>query len=200
MTLKELKKDIAGVFKPPVKKYYFGKLLHGAPYFFPINFNKNIISFRKIIKKTEEELNELQFHHMRKSEYYQYKNLPMVRRSKDWIFKLFGNYYWLEIGFPISIYYHGLGWKDKFESPRHEWNPAFYIFFFRWQFCIWWVAPPLEKPIKGYRDNDTYYEMILWYSRYCDKDIEKARSTWSWVDGVTKKSTWIDEYLIKHWK
>ena len=113
----------------------------------------------------------------------------MVRRAKDWIFKLFGNHYWLQIGWPISICRNELGWKDKFNSPRFEWTPAFYIFFFKWQFVIHWTAPD--------GDNDRYYEMILQYLKYHNKDIIATEKDWGWVDSTTKKSTWNKDYLVK---
>ena len=55
MKLSQLIKETKGVFKPPVKKYYLGKLVYGTPYFWPINFNSTIISFRKLEEKTQEE-------------------------------------------------------------------------------------------------------------------------------------------------
>lgn len=190
MTPKELNKEIKGVFVPPKKRYYIGKIVHGTPYFYPMNFNGNILSVRKLKLKTQEELEAYynQYPHLRKRGEHRFKNLPMVRRSKDWIFKLFENHYWVQIGWPIIIYSNELGWKDKFNSPRFEWPPAFYIFFFKWQFCIWWTAPD--------GDNDKYYEMILQYLHYQDKDIKKAEKNWGWVNMDTKESTWNKDYLL----
>lgn len=175
-----------GVFKSPVKRYYLGTIQHGTPYFYPRNFNPNIISFRKLIETPQEELDKLPNDFQRKGK--KYKNLPMIRRSKSWIFKLFNNTYWLEIGFPIYIYWYGLGWKDKWETPRHEWNPSFQVYFFHWQFCMWWVAPT--------EDNDLYWEMILWWSEYCGKNIKVAEDSWGWTDGETKLSTWDNNNLL----
>jgi hypothetical protein len=88
--------------------------------------------------------------------------------------------YDMSYGFPIIITRHGLGWKDKFNSPRFEWCPAFYIFFFKWQLVIRWTSHN--------NDDDRYYEMILWYLNYSNKDIKVAEETWEWQsDG---KSTW----------
>ena len=182
----KLLKEIKGVFIAPFKKYYLGKLSHGAPYFWPRNFSNTIIKMRKLVETSQDDLDKLQNDWLRKSK--RFKNLPMVRRSKDWIFKLFNNYYWLQIGWPICVYWHGLGWKDKYNSPRYECSPSFYIFFFNWQFCIFWNAP------NG--DNDKYYEMILWWLKYSNKDISKAKETWGWTDFNTKQSTWNDDYLI----
>ena len=55
----------------------------------------------------------------------------MVRRGKNKIFRLFNNYYFIEVGWPMSIKLQDLGWKDKYGSPRFEWTPV----------CVWWVAP-----------------------------------------------------------
>lgn len=181
--------DFKGVFVPPVKKYYLGKLTYGTPYFWPRSFNKNIISVRRLIPKTQEELDKhiLDYPHYYKRE--KFKNMPMVRRAKDWIVPIFGNHYWIQIGWPWSIKKNELGWKDKYDSPRFEWAPAFYIFFFHWQFVIHWHAPD--------GDDDRYWEMILWWKNYSDKSLHKARITWPWRDGETKRSTWNNDYLIK---
>jgi hypothetical protein len=148
--------------KKPINKYYFGKIVHGCPYFMPMNFNRNIISIRK-------------------------NSIPMVRRSKEWLFNLFGNQYWIQIGWPIKITWHGLGWKDKYDTPRFEFAPGFYIFFFHWQLCIWEVSPISR--------TDKYYEQKLWLEKYSNNNYNKAKETWPWVDGQTKESTWDDKFF-----
>jgi hypothetical protein len=188
MTIKQLKQEIKGVFKPPIKKYYLGKLHYGTPYFWPLNFNKNILHIRKLIERSAQELLEYAEKYPYVRNVPLFKNLPMVQRSKHWIVKIFDTYYYIEIGWPIRVYSNGLGWKDKFNSPRFEWCPAFYIFFFHWQFVIHWNAPD--------GDNDKYYEMILKYLHYSDKDIKKTEEEWGWINTDTKQSTWNKNYLI----
>ena len=42
----------------------------------------------------------------------------------------------------LSINFDALGWKDKYNSPRHEWDPMINIVFFRTWHLIWifnWV-------------------------------------------------------------
>jgi hypothetical protein len=182
-------KDFKGVFVPPVKRYYFGKIVYGTPYFWPIGFNKNIISIRKLIPKTQAELEKeiLDYPHYYKRE--KFKNIPMVRRAKDWIVPIFGNHYWIQIGWPWCIKRNELGWKDKYDSPRFEWAPDFYIFFFHWQFVIRWHAPD--------GDDDRYWEMILWWKHYANRNLHKARMTWPWRDMKTERSTWNPSYIIK---
>jgi hypothetical protein len=155
----KLDKKMWDVFVHPKKIYYLGKLIYGTPYFYPWNFNSTILTVRK--------------------------NRPKFLRCK--YFKLFG--YEISYGWPIYIYWHGLGWKDKFNSPRFEWNPSFYVFIFRWQFVIKWCAPD--------GDNDKYFEMILWYHDYCNDNIVQAEKTWPWVADIkNNKSTWNKNYLI----
>jgi hypothetical protein len=124
MKTKWLLKKIKGVFIPPKKRYYFGRIQHGAPWYMPKKFITNV----------------------------------------------------------------ELGWKDKYFTPRLEWVPSFHIKFLGLQFCVWWVSPDKE--------DDLYYEMIIWYLYYSDRDIKKAKETWDWIDSTTKKSTWNDDYLI----
>lgn len=196
MKIKELLKEIKNVFRPPIKKFYVGKIKHYTPYFLPWNFHSTIISIRKLKLRTDEESqNELK-KWIRPSEYQitkaKFSNTPMVQRNKHWIWKIFGNYYWFELGWPIIISTTELGWKYKFDSVRFEWSPRFQIYFFKWQFCIFWKAPD---------GNDAkYYEMILHWIHTPNKDIDVARDTWNWVDYKTKKSTWNDDYLEWYYK
>lgn len=194
----KIKKDIKGVFKPLKKQYYLGKIAHGTPYFYPWNFHSTIVSFRKLKLRTENDRKEYlnKWHSSSKYDipYSKFSNLPMVRRTKDKIIKLFNNYYLVQIGWPVYITWFDLGWKDKYDSPRYEWSPGFQIYFFKWQFCIVWNS--IEFKNEKYPNTDLYYEMILWYLYYSDKDIKKAKDTWPWTDGTTKKSTWNDDYLL----
>lgn len=185
----KLFKETKGVFKAPKKRYYIGKIVHGAPYFYPIGFVSTILKFRLLKLRDNDDMEKMvKDRPWIKKKDIMFSNMPMARRSKDWIFNIFNNWYWLQLGWPIYIYWHGLGWKDKFDSPRFEWTPAFYIFFFNYQFCTHWCSPD--------GDNDKYYEMILWWKNYSNKDIVKAKKTWGWVDFQTKKSTWNDNFLI----
>jgi len=93
--------------------------------------------------------------------------------------KMFGHQYF--IGTPIIFKCLHLGWKDKYGTPRHEWNPALYLYFFKFQICVWFGC-------------EDYWEQILWFCNYCDCDIEKTISTWGWRD-MQGKSTWNNIYL-----
>lgn len=205
MKTKDLIKDIKGVFLLPVKKYYIGKIKYHTPYFEPMGFHSSIISFRRLKRLSEERLEE-----NRKRGYIptigvgwakeKYSNMPIVRRSKNFIVKIFGNEYYVRVGKPWAVVNNELGWKDKFNSPRYEWEPSFQVWFFKWQFCIHWIAPEIEGESSGY--PDLYFEMILWYLKYykeygSDKpDITLAEKGWGWINGETKESTWNKNYEI----
>jgi hypothetical protein len=162
-------------FKPLKRKIYLGKIKYYTPYFYPTNFSDTIIKIRKLELLPQEGIEK------------KFKNLPMVRRSKDWILKVFNTWFWVQIGYPISIRKMELGWKSKYDTPRFEYAPLFMIFFLKWQFVISYNVPSGKTSI--------YWEMYLWWKYYSDEDIEKAKNTWGWTDGITKKTTWDNNCL-----
>lgn len=186
-----MRKEIKGVFKPPIKKWYFGKVQFGTPYMYPWNYEPYFISCR-ILKETTQEYRDdylKRFPHLRDSNTrYKFTNYPMVTRNKHWIIKMFGKYIYVSIGYPIVVHKTDLGWKTKWDSVRFEWSPSFSIFFFGLQYIHWWNSPD--------GNNDKYYEMILHWLHYSNKDIKKAEETWGWIDTKTKQSTWNKDYLI----
>ena len=188
MKTKKLLREIKGVFEPPKKEYYLGKLRYGIPYFYPKNHNSTIISFRILKRRPLEEYNKIieKFPWRKKEELY--SNLPMVRKNRDWIIKIFNKEILVSIGFPIVVKNIELGWKEKYGVPRFEWSPMFQLYFFKWQFCILYNAPE--------RHTSLYYEMILWWMYFNDKDLAEAERTWDWSDSNTKKSTWNKEFLV----
>jgi hypothetical protein len=113
MKIRELLKRTKKDFRPPKKRYYFGRIQFGTPYMHPRSFVSTIL---KIVKL---------------------ENKPRYNRNKN--FDLLG--YNISIGTPVFIYNGELGWKDKFNSPRLEWSPCFILYLFKWQFCIFWSAP-----------------------------------------------------------
>lgn len=173
MTGKEFNKKIKGVFKPLKRRFYFGKHKFYTPYFTPWGFNENIITVRKL-----------------KGEY---KNKPMVRRIKNWTLS-----YYISIGWPVAFKTVSIGFKDKWNTPRYEWAPSFQIWFFKWQFVMWWGGP-----IKDKFEIANYFEQSLWYLFYCEEygsdkpDIKLAKENWPWQNRE-KNSTWCDDYLIKN--
>lgn len=152
MGIREIRKQLSGVFKLPKRRYYLGRVAHGAPYFYPRNYVGSVAAID----------------------------------AKYPTFAIFGIP--IRIGFPVVVKSYGLGYKDKFDTPRLEWVPTFHIFFFGLQFSIFHTAP--------IGSNEGYYEQALWYLKYCDRDIAKAKDTWGWTDLNSGRSTWNDIYLL----
>lgn len=162
---------------PPKRISYVGRIKYGTPYFDPIGFEPKIFRLRRL--KVSPDTGK-------------YTNLPMVRRNKHWVFKLFGVPWFLSVGYPFAVRRIELGWKDKFDTPRHEWSPMLLINFFLWQICIMYISP--------YEDECGYWEQYLWYSRYYScygsdhPDIEKAEKGWPWMSGG--KSSWNKNFVL----
>lgn len=191
--LQALKKIKKSPFKMPKKTYYFGKLQYGTPYFWPIGFCASIFSIRKLKLSTDKNYQaKIKNRGIYVTEAYKkeirFSNLPIARRTTNRIIELFGNSYYIELGSPFAVNNNDLGWKDKYDTPRFEWAPAFQLFFFKWQFCVWLNSPCEDRTV-------LYWEMLLWYLYYADEDIAKAEETWNWIDHNTKNSTWNKNFL-----
>lgn len=183
MSGSEFNKEIKGVFKPLERRYYFGRIKYYTPYFEPVGYSSTILKVRKLIPlstEVKEDYAKRGYGWAKK----EWRNLPLCRRSKDWIV----NSYWVQIGKPWAFKTVHLGWKEKYGSVRYEWSPQFQVWFFGLQFCILWKAPT--------EDVDTYFEMALWYLFFADKDLKKAEDSWGWIGGETKLTTWDKENLI----
>ncbi len=175
-------------FKPLKRKVYIGKIRYYAPYFFPRNYCPTLLSFRKLKMRTPKEMDWEFELHSHASEYeLAFKNFPMVRRNKYVVKRLFGSYWFIEIGCPITLIKTNLGWKDKYNAPRFEWSPTLIFYFLLWQIAF--IYEPQTE------DIDNYWEMYLWWRDYCDKDLKKAEESWEWEDYYTNKTTWCKNNL-----
>lgn len=85
----------------------------------------------------------------------------------------------------IDIRFSSLGWKDKYDSPRHEWNPYIAITFFN----KWWIVFTF-----GYFDydtstrNDATYEAMLDYLFY-DIPLDELVGRHTWEKSTGEKIT-----------
>jgi hypothetical protein len=161
-------------FKRPKYSFYFGNVIHGTPYFYPRNWVSTIISISVSKKTFNGKLDNFK---------------QFSRAWKIWRFKLLGRVIAIQLGTPIILSRLSLGWKDKYNTPRFEWSPAFQIYFFGLEFSIFLTNPVDE-------DLDSYWEHVLWVMKYSDGDIDKAKETWEWKDN-NGKSTWDNKYLKK---
>lgn len=170
-------------FKPLKRKIHIGKIAYYTPYFLPVGYCPTMFFIRKLKIRTPEEMVEyLGKYPYIKGEEISFSNFPMVRRSKYFVIKIFGFYLYIERGWPIMLKITNLGWKDKYNMPRFEWNPSVIFYFFKYQIAVLY-QPQIE-------DWDTYWEMYLWWRDYCNRDISLAESSWGWIDEQTQETTW----------
>lgn len=97
----------------------------------------------------------------------------------------------------IHILSSDVMWKDKWDTPRFEVVPYFWIHLFGLNF-IWY----LNSSDSNYR----YWEQALWYLYYSSYnkekkgydplDINRAKESWPWRNEADE-STWNDNFLKK---
>lgn len=93
-------------------------------------------------------------------------------------------------GLPISHDYYnkyfdvrlsGLGWKSKYDSPRHEWDPYLCFTLFRkWQLIfIWNFRPHFSRKVKEYSTiNLATWEAILEMAAFDGNIADVCHSEW----------------------
>lgn len=104
---------------------------------------------------------------------------------------------WRQKIFPLTIISRDICWKDKYNEPRYEYPGIFSLIWGTninkaWQFCMLVQPPVLNSFSKsffggGSAHGDSYWETMLWYLNYCDKDFKKAYETWPnghWIKTV----------------
>lgn len=90
----------------------------------------------------------------------------------------------------------GHGWKEKFNSPRHEWNPMLSIVFLKTQFVI------------GFRMDDRSWESWLYYEYWTDEKLSVIERLHVcnkefpnvWISGDGFKTDWFKKSLKKKYK
>jgi len=172
-------------FKPIIPKLYIGKVAIGTPYFFP----------RVWVKATPKLALEATLKHIKNTNEWNEKNPSYPRRVKT-----FSEVYdeKMDASYPvpkkIGFNFVPLGWKTKFDSYRHEWNPIWSFVFFKWQIAL--IFSP--------KQDMHYWECWLYYDRETKgtpkERIEQARkeSPCIWTstkDGVKTETNYWDLIL-----
>ena len=134
-------------FKLPLPSFYFGEIKHGTPYFLPRKWVKYTAKdrFLAAMEKMKQHPDNDNFKFKDWYDYYENYQKPIPRK----------------FGFDIIP----LGWKPKFDSLRHEWNPGISFVCFNKQFCIFFT----------YKDG--MIDMCLWEAwLYYDQRTDKSKS------------------------
>ena len=168
-------KALNSPFKPFKVKLYVGKIRVGVPYFYP----------RKWVKFGEEDIKRAM------ADYRSKKGLIQV--SDKQLYDMYRNYT-KAVDLKVGFSYCSLGWKTKYDSYRHEWNPVLSFVFFGYQIALTF-----------YSTYDCHYwEPWLYYEYETDRTkskreridqcIKEAPETWNVTkNGVTET---IDYYTL----
>ena len=134
--------------------------------------------------------------------YYWYKVKDIFKRPKAHF--IIAKDYWM-YGFPASRKYYNLiidisssslGWKTKYNSYRHEWDPYINIVFFR-RFHLIWLFNWIDKNDKySSTRNMATWEAILEYL-YNNKSLDHVikENVWKGEDHSGKYEITIKENL-----
>lgn len=93
-----------------------------------------------------------------------YQNSKILKVFKKCPFKIhIGKYSYIMFSDPIrnrpiEILFTGLGWKDKYNSPRYEYPPNILFKFFNFEFRIIWTWGDYLKDTIYWEDVLSYYE------------------------------------------
>src|SRR5690349_15670882 len=139
-------------FKPIIPRFYIGKIAIGCPYFLP----------RKWIKATPELARKAALNYIKETDSFNERNPNYKRRVRDYqeVYqeKLKSSY---PIPLTIGFSSCGMGWKTKYDSYRHEWNPIWSLVFFGYQIAL------IFRP-----EHDIHYwECWLAYDKETDKSL-----------------------------
>lgn len=116
--------------------------------------------------------------------YYWWKSRKVFKRPKAHFH--IGKIEWF-FGFPcrrdylncfIDFRMCGLGWKDKWDSPRHEWDPYIAITFFRKWWLIWIFNWSNKEENSSLRSMATWEAMLDYL--YYNKSIEECIARHAW--------------------
>jgi len=176
-------------FKAPKLKWYYGKIALGVPYFFP----------RKWVKATPERAHQATLDCIKSTEEFNKRN-PKYTRSIRPYDEIFANKMNSSYAVPkkIGFDFLPLGWKTKWDSYRHEWNPMISFVFFKWQIALMFIP----------EHDMQYWESWLYYTRetkgttaervaQCKKE---APCTWiSHSEGKKETTDYYNLILKKKW-
>ena len=175
-------------FKPIIPRFYIGKTAVGLPYFLPRRSAK--ATPKRALKATVDEIRETRAFNKRNTGY---------KKTEKAFRDIYNDKMRCSYFVPLTIGFSscGMGWKTKYDSYRHEWNPV-------WSFvCFGYQIALIFRP-----EHDVHYwESWLAYNLETDKSksakerIEQAKkefpNIWTSHSGDEKVTTDYWELIIK---
>jgi len=176
-------------FKFFLPKLYIGKTAIGVPYFLP----------RRWVKATHEKALEATLKHIKETKEFNEKNSDYKR-----VVKSFGEIYdakmkcTYSVPLKVGFSFCSLGWKTKWGSFRHEYNPVWSVVCFGYQIAL------IFRP----DDDMQYWECFLSYTYDTDKSKspqdrlkeakEKHPCIWTSYEGENEITTDYWTKVIKN--
>lgn len=174
------------------KEYLFGRKYGSLRYWVSYFFHSKI----PFISPGWNEYKNPWYHWWEVREYFKRPKAHFLFRKKFWTFGLPArrDYY----NPVIDIGFHALGWKDKWDSPRHEWDPMICITFFRTWHLLWIFNWAVKEEKNSITKSMATWEAILDYSYY-NKTIDQAidNHVWSYEEDGEKKYITIISNMTK---
>lgn len=176
----------------PKMIFYFGKIERGVPYFLPrrwrnLTYDEARESVLEDIKKRIEVSRKVNKEYKVPNR----KEIQSLIKSQQYSQKPYSTKWQIQ-----SI---GLGYKSKWDSWRHEWNPMISIVGFNRQFCIYF----------GQRDsmtNTCYWEAYLYYHKDTRGTTEervrqcREKASMTWGNNEKGYTDYYNIILKKKWK
>jgi hypothetical protein len=143
-------------FKPPIPRFYFGKIALGTPIFYPRVWKK--VTPAKAIEEALKEIKRIKEHNEKEGSYKQ------TIKSFDTLYEQKLSSSFAEpkkIGFDFV----SLGYKTKWSDTdfRHEWNPIWSFVFFGYQLAVTFVP----------EEYNHFWECWLFFEKATDKTKSK---------------------------
>lgn len=165
-----------------LKEYLFSKKYRSLRYRVSYFFHSKI----PFISPGWNEYRNPWYHWWKAREYFKRPKAHFLFRKRFWTFGLpIRRDYYNPV---IDIGFHALGWKDKWDSPRHEWDPMICITFFRTWHLLWIFNWAVKEEKNSFTRSMATWEAILDYSRY-NKSIDQVvdNHVWSYEENGEKK-------------
>ncbi len=165
----------------PIKDFLFskkyGSLRSRVSYFF----------YAKIpfISKGWNDYHNPWYHWWKARKYFKRPKAHLIKGEKIWFFGLpcRRDYY----NRLLDIRFSALGWKDKYNSPRHEWDPYIAITFLRKYHIIWVFNWVVKEDKDSHTSSLATWEAILDYLYY-KTPIDRVLYSHIWASGIGENS------------
>jgi len=154
--------------------------------------------YDSIFSETWNEYNNPFYHWWKVRKYFKFPNVHLLTGKHLWFYGMpIREDYWNRF---IDIRISALGWKDKFSSPRHEWNPYICLSLFRYKILL--MFDYNDGTEYGMTENISIWEIILYmlyYNKELNKDLIEDHIWYAYKDEKKIPIVGAPKYLTKQY-